>query len=98
MEYRIWITVPDLPLADERKWEPFVERFEQRHPQLGPVLGWEGGEAVVVVSTLAADEADAARIAADATADVLHACDLGDRYPAALAVEPAGEERTQVPA
>lgn len=98
VEYRIWVTIPQLPLSAESTWEPFIERFEERHGDLGPVLGWEDGTASVVVSTAAADEAEAARVATDATIDVLHVCGLGDHYPSALEVERVEDERDQVPA
>jgi hypothetical protein len=60
MEYRIWIRTPGLPVDDEAAWEPLIERLEQQHPELGPVLGWEDGGALFVFMTDAASSADAA--------------------------------------
>jgi len=87
-EYRTWITVAGLSFDDEAAWEPFISALEERHAELGPILSWENGgkDALAVLATDAPDEAEAARVCADAVVDALHAAGLGDRYPAALRV------------
>lgn len=97
-EYRVWTTVPSLHFANEASWEPFIDALERSHPELGPVISWEGDpaedsdSAVVVVSTSADDEAAAAQIAAAAMTDALHEAGLGDHYPATYEIERAEDD------
>jgi hypothetical protein len=30
-EYRLWITVPDLPVDDEERWEPIIAHLEEHY-------------------------------------------------------------------
>ena len=87
-EYRLWITVPDLPLEQEQGWEPLIEFLERRHGELGPVLSWDGeGGATVVIALDSDSEAHAARTGVDVIADALHRTGLGSRYPQLVEVE-----------
>jgi hypothetical protein len=87
MNYRLWITVPGLPWTDEERWAPFIGSLEDRYFELGPILGWEGDTAVVVVSLESDSEAHAAARAVDAVADALYATGLGSRYPSSVEIE-----------
>jgi len=87
-EYRVWITVPNLPFIRETEWEPFIECLETRHDEdLGPVLSWDGDKALVIASLETEDEASAARRVVDAVAEALRHAGLGDRYPDGVEVE-----------
>lgn len=86
-EYRLWITVRELPLSAEARWLPLIEDLEQRHGDLGPVISWEGSDAVVVIALDSDSEAHAARTGVEVIADALHRSGLGDRYPRLVEVE-----------
>jgi hypothetical protein len=87
-EYRLWITVPDLPLEDERSWEPWIDFLEHNHGELGPILTWNGkGGAMVIIALDSDSEALAARAGVEVVADALHRTGLGDRYPQLVEVE-----------
>lgn len=86
-EYRLWITVTDLPLSAEAHWQPLVDHLEQHHGDLGPVLSWDGDEAVLVIALDSDSEAHAVRTGVDVVADALHRTGLGDRYPRLVEVE-----------
>jgi len=88
MEFRVYITVPNLPVEPDSVWQPLAEALERDHSELGPVIGWHGDDAEVVVSTDADDEAHAAGIATAAVGAALHAAGLGERYPSAIEIEP----------
>jgi len=60
MEFRAWITVPSLPF-DAQEWVPFIRHLEREHAEHGPIIGWDGDVAHVVVSTDALSESAAAR-------------------------------------
>jgi hypothetical protein len=90
-EYRLWITVPDLPLGsldEEQPWEPWIAFLERHHSELGPVLTWDGrGGAMVIIALDADSEAHAVRAGVDVVSDALHRTGLGDRYPRLVEVE-----------
>lgn len=87
-EYRVWITVPNLPFSAEAEWEPFIEHLETRcDEELGPVLSWDGDKALVIASVDTDGEASAAQRVVDAVAEALRNTGLGDRYPDAVEVE-----------
>jgi hypothetical protein len=91
MEYRIWISVADVPFSDESKWMPLTEHLERAHPELGPVASWEDDWTTIVL-ILANDEPDpatAAENAARIVSEALHAAGLADHFPTVYQVEPA---------
>jgi hypothetical protein len=93
MEYRLWITVPDLPFEAEERWEPFIRRMEKDHQNLGPVLTWDGeGGTIVIVAVDTDNEAHAVAQGIEAVADALNAAGLGDHYPASVEIELAESE------
>jgi hypothetical protein len=84
-EYRLWVTVPDLPLDAEELWTPFSDWLERNRGSLGPILSWVGdGSLNVVLATDADDEAAASQGAVEAVTSALHATGLGDRSPLAV--------------
>lgn len=90
VEYRIWISIADMPFRDEQVWPPLIECLERQHPELGPVASWDDGATMVIV--LASDEPDratAAERAAAIVSDALLANGLADRFPSVFRVEPA---------
>lgn len=90
MEYRIFVQIPGVPLADEASWERLIGWLESHHGDLGPVISWDDGTtARVTVATDAEDAAAAAEIASGAVSRALHATDLGALYPRAIEVEQA---------
>lgn len=91
-EYRLWITVPDLSLRDEERWEPLIVHLEEHYGALGPVLGWDEDVASIVVSLDSDSEAHAAQRGVDAIAASLHEVGLGDHYPSRVKVEVVAEE------
>lgn len=92
-EYRVTITIPNLPVEAEAQWEPFISRLERSAAAGGPILAWDRGEAQVLIAVSGPDEAEAARLALTQVIDSLRASDLADRYPSRLELEPeqAGE-------
>jgi hypothetical protein len=96
-EYRVWITVPNLPFSRSPEWEPFIKNLETRYDELGPVLSWEGDKALVIASLETDGEASAAQRVVDAVAEALRGTGLGDRYPDAVQVERI-DEREPLPA
>jgi hypothetical protein len=93
MEYRLWITVPDMAFEAEELWEPFIERMEKRHGELGPILTWDGkGGTIVIVAVDTDNEAHAVAQGIEAVADALNAAGLGDHYPASVEIEFAESE------
>ena len=88
-EYRLWITIPALPVADEARWLPLIRDLERSHGELGPVLSWEGADAVLVIALDSDSEAHAASTGVEVVADALHRSGLGDRYPRVVEVEKA---------
>lgn len=91
-EYRVWITVPDLPFTCEGHWEPFIEYLEDRHDEeLGPILSWDGDKALVIASLETQHEASAAERVVAAVADALRNTGLGDRYPDGVEIEQIDE-------
>lgn len=91
MEYRMWITVPDLPFEPEERWEPFGRDLDKRHAELGPILSWDGSNAVVILLVDSESEATAAQVAFDAVSDSLRQTGLADHYPAHVEVEHVDE-------
>lgn len=91
MEFRIHTTLPGLPVEDEEAWEPLIEDLERNHPEFGPVIGWNEGNAQIVLATDAADPAEASRTAMQIITDALRASGLGHLYAAEFEVEPADE-------
>lgn len=90
MEYRIFVHIPGVPLADEASWERLIGWLERNHADLGPVISWDDSTtACVTVATDAEDAAAAAETASSAVSRALHATDLGALYPRAIEVEPA---------
>ncbi len=88
MEYRIFVLVPGVPLADESAWERLIGWLERNHGELGPVISWDDSTtARITVATNAEDAAAAAEMASSAVARALHAIDLGVLYPRAIEVE-----------
>jgi hypothetical protein len=90
MEYRIFVQIPGVSLADEASWERLIGWLEHNHGNLGPVISWDDSTtARITVATEAEDAAAAAEMASGAVARALHASDLGALYPRAIEVEPA---------
>ncbi|MEK6278446.1 MAG: hypothetical protein AABM29_10600 [Actinomycetota bacterium] len=93
MEYRLWITVPDLPFEDEKRWEPFLERLEKTHSSLGPILSWSpSGAALIILGLDAESEARAAQTGFDVVTSALQAGGLANHYPREIEVEPIPED------
>jgi hypothetical protein len=40
MEYRIFVQIPGVLLADEASWERLIGWLEHNHGDLGPVISW----------------------------------------------------------
>ncbi len=88
MEYRIFVHIPDLPLAEEASWERLIGWLEDNHGDLGPVISWDDSTtARITIATEAQDAAAAAEVASGAVSRALHAADLGALYPHAIEVE-----------
>jgi hypothetical protein len=90
VEYRIWISLADMPFREERKWLPLTEHLEREHPEFGPIASWDDEKTMVL--TLAHDEPDRASAAESATrvlSSALRATDLADHLPVVFEVEPA---------
>ena len=92
MEYRARIEVPELPVEDESRWGPLMDRLVGDCGEFGPVLSWEGDSVLVVMSTEAADRSTAARRLFDAVTECLVSVGLSDLYPVSVEVELADEE------
>jgi hypothetical protein len=89
VEYRIFIQIPGVSLADEPSWERLIGWLERHHGELGPVISWDdSATARITVATNATDAAGAAEIASGAVARALHASGLGALYPNAIEIEP----------
>ena len=74
MEYRIFIQIPGVALADESRWERLIGWLEGNHPDMGPVISWDdSATARITVATQAEDAAGAAEVASGAVARALHA-------------------------
>jgi hypothetical protein len=97
-EYRVWVTVPNLPHTEEAKWEPVINYLEDRYDQFGPVIGWDGSAAELILATDAEDEAGAAQSCFAAVAEALHQSGCGHDYPTSLRVELADEPSHDVAA
>ncbi|HEY7831104.1 MAG TPA: hypothetical protein VIC06_11125 [Solirubrobacteraceae bacterium] len=88
MEYRIFVQIPGVRLADEASWERLIGWLEGNHGDLGPVISWDDSTtARITVATNAEDAAAAAEVATGAVSRALHATDLGALYPHAIEVE-----------
>lgn len=90
MEYRIWVSVADVPFSDESMWMPLTEHLEREHPELGPVASWDDWTTIMLI--LASDEPDPATAvenAARVVSEALHATGLADRFPTVFQIEPA---------
>jgi hypothetical protein len=89
VEYRIFIQVPGVSLADDPSWERLIGWLESSHPDMGPVISWDDSTtARITLATDAEDAAGAAEVASGAVARALHATDLGALYPNAIEIEP----------
>lgn len=93
MEYRAWIHIPGLPLADEHAWAPLMAHLEHEHGEYGPIIGWDN-DAHIVLSTDAPSEAEAAQMLYHAVAESLRAQGLAHLYPAGVEIEPADDHLT----
>jgi hypothetical protein len=90
MEYRIWMSITNMPLSQESKWLPLMTHLEHHHAELGPVASWDDDTTMVL--TIAADEPDraaAANLAMRVASDALHATSLGEFFPSIFQIEPA---------
>ena len=94
MEFRARIEVPGLPVEEESRWQPLIERLESKFGDFGPVLSWEGDSVIVVISTQAVDRGAAARELFGAVAESLNSAGLTDAYPVSLEVENVGPRLT----
>lgn len=73
MDFRIWVTVIDLPFERADAWEPVIEALEHRHADLGPIIDWHRGSARFVMSAEAREFGEAADVAHGAVKDALRA-------------------------
>lgn len=91
MEQRTRTRITSFPHWDaEPEWQPFIAYLEREHPELGPVLSWDGPDVgVVVLADDQPDAATAAETAAHVIADALRHAGLGDRFASVEDVEPA---------
>jgi hypothetical protein len=87
MEYRVFLKIPGIEVADEAAWEKLISRLERDYNQFGPVIGFYEGGAEVVVSMDCATEADAASRGVEAIASSLLATGLGAYYPGSVTIE-----------
>lgn len=88
MEYRAWVTVPELPLSAQEQWEPLMHYMETVQADFGPIISWASGDAAnLVLFTDAPDESTAAQMMYDAVVDGLRASGLANRYPVRVEVE-----------
>ncbi len=92
MTFRAYITLPGLPVDDEAAWEPFIEALERDAGELGPVIGWRGSDAEVILAADAADEAAAAAIATAAVRSALDAVRSASSGPSRIELEPIDED------
>jgi hypothetical protein len=89
MEYRVWISIAEMPFREEEQWLPFIEHLEKEHPELGPIASWDDDlTMILVLASEQADRAAAAELAAAAVSCALHATALADRFPSVFRVEP----------
>jgi hypothetical protein len=93
-ELRAFVTISGLSQDDEDSWSALLDELERAHRELGPALSWMdvGRDAEVTMSGDVDDQATLARVAVDAVAEALRAVGLGDRWPAAVAIQP-GDDR-----
>jgi hypothetical protein len=90
MEFRIFVQILGVPVAEETSWERLIGWLERNHGDLGPVISWDDSTtARITVATDAEDAAAAAEVASGAVSRALHATDLGALYPRTIEVEPA---------
>ena len=87
MEFRAWITVPGLPFDAEERWESFIRHLEREHAEHGPIIGWDGDVAHVVISTDAGSESAAARQLSAAVGESLRAVGLIEAGAAVASIE-----------
>ena len=92
MEFRAYLTIPNLSFQDEARWEPFIQALERDHPELGPVIGWGEAGAEVIIAMDSESEAAAARHGVDAVTQCLRAVGLGDLYPHGVEIELVEDE------
>jgi hypothetical protein len=89
MEYRIFVQIPGVLLADEASWERLIGWLEHNHGDLGPVISWDDCTTARITVATDTEDAAAAEIASSAVSRALHATNLGALYPRAIEVEPA---------
>jgi hypothetical protein len=92
MEYRAYLKIPGLAFGDEARWEPLIERLENRFQDLGPVIGFYDDGAEIIVSMPAQSEADAAKRGFAAVTECLREVGIGDLYPGSVEVEPVPDD------
>jgi hypothetical protein len=92
MEYRAFLTIPGLDFDKEKRWEPFIERLERTHGDLGPVIGFVEGGAEVVLAMDSDGEAAVATRAVEIVAECLQAVGLAGLYPRVVEVEPVPDD------
>lgn len=59
VDYRAWITVPNLPLEHEAAWEPLMAHLESAYADHGPIISWYDEGAKIVLSATALSETEA---------------------------------------
>lgn len=92
-DYRAWVTIADVPVDDEDRWEPVIEFLEREYSDMGPVMAREDNMACLVLSGEAEDPQEFARQAADAVVQALRAAGWVDKSPMRVFVELADETR-----
>jgi hypothetical protein len=95
VEYRLWITIPDLPLLADRS-EPFMQCMDREFAEFGPVFTGAGNGLVAIIALDAADEAQAATLGVGIISDALHRVGFEDHYPAAIEVEEVSVEDAEL--
>lgn len=91
VEYRGWITIPDLPFSMAAEHERLHDALLASNVDLGPVMTWAEDATVVVLAVEAEDEAAAAQVFTAAVSDALHVAQLGHLYPAGVDLELADD-------
>jgi hypothetical protein len=90
MEFRVWITIGDLPFPEESKWLPVIERLERTHPELGPIASWDDEQTMVIVMVVdAPNRATVAERTATIISETLSTTGLTDQFPSVFRIEPA---------
>ncbi|GEM_PF-6582246 len=88
MEYRLHLTVSDLPLHAEGATQGLLDSLCAERGASAPALVWNGDDLEVAIGFDAESEAQAVRRGVEALAAALDANGLGTRYPSKVAVQP----------